>query len=102
MFFHATGVHRDRLTNAVDWVGKEISPHIFMFIISIGVFVGSLTRNNAAVSRIGIPANVKIGDKSPRVPIRSGGLVDVDDRTVIVHPDQFPTAAIVIANPAPI
>lgn len=54
------------------------------------------------MSAIRIATYFEIGDQATRVVIRWRGLVNVHDGAELVHSDQLPTAAVMVACPSAI
>jgi hypothetical protein len=94
-------IHRRGHPHAVDRVREQVPPDVFVPVLAgAGVLERRAARHDGTVGAIGIAADVEVGDQPAGVPVRGRLAVDVDDRAELVHPDQFPTAAVVVPYPA--
>jgi hypothetical protein len=77
-------------------MGEKILPDVFVQIITRSIPHCGFSRGDATVSPFFIATDLRFGDESTGVAVRSLLLVDVDDRTIGLQSEQFPASAIVI------
>ena len=71
-----------------------------MQVLSVRIASGTAPGDDGDVCPPGVAADVEGADQPARSIERCCGLVDIDDRAVLVQAQQFPRSAVVIAGPA--